>query len=85
MTLTLFCLFGAFIGFGLGRGQKLSEQLEKGELKANHQITFSDDAILKVNLIGHNSDYLFYAAEKDTTVSVVPIRGNIKKIVKIAK
>ncbi len=80
ISLTFMCLFGAFIGFGLGRGQKISEQLEKGELENNHQITFTDNTTLKVNLLGHNSEYLFFAAEKDTIVTIIPIQDNIKKI-----
>lgn len=80
MTLTFLCLFGAFIGFGLGKGQKIAQQLATGALKNNHQITFTDAATLKVNMIGHNSEYIFYVAEKDTTVTIMPIQGNIKKI-----
>lgn len=80
VTLIFCSLFGAFIGFGLGRGQKISKKLKKGELKNNHQLTFVDKETLTVNLIGHNSAYLFYAAEKDTTITIMPIQGNIKKI-----
>ena len=80
MVLILFCLFGGFIGFGLGRGQKMAQQLEAGTLKNNHQITFTDASTLEVNMIGHNSEYIFYVAEKDTTVTIMPIQGNIKKI-----
>ncbi len=80
ITLTLLCLFGGFIGFGLGKGQKTSEKLKEGTLEMNHQITFVDKETLEVNLMGHNSEYLFYAAEKDTTVTIMPIQGNIKKI-----
>lgn len=80
MTLSLLCLFGAFIGFGLGRGQKISKLLEAGELKNNHQITFTDETTLDVNMIGHNSDYIFYVVENDTIVTITPIQKNIKKI-----
>lgn len=80
IVLIFYMLFGGFIGFGIGRGQKISEKLGKGTLKNDHQITFFDDQKLKVNLIGHNSEYLFYVAEKDTVITIVPIQGNIKKI-----
>lgn len=83
ITLTFMCLFGGFIGFGLGSGQKISQKLENGKLENNHQITFMDNTALKVNLIGHNSEYLFYAAEKDTIVTIIPIQDNIKKIQKL--
>jgi len=80
ISVMLFAMFGAFIGFGLGSGQKKAEKLSAQKLEMNHQITFADNKILKVNLLGHNSEYLFYAAENDTTVTIVPIQGNIKKI-----
>jgi len=73
-------LFSAFIGAGIGRGMKQSKKLKTGTLENTRQITFENKETLKVNLIGHNSEYLFYAAEKDTVVTIVPIRGNIKKI-----
>ncbi|MFK7978351.1 MAG: hypothetical protein AB8G86_00085 [Saprospiraceae bacterium] len=83
IVLIIYALFGGFIGFGLGGGLKKSEQLKQGTLEMNHQITFTDKETLAVNLIGHNSEYLFYAAEKDTTVTIIPIQGNIKKIEKL--
>ena len=83
VVLTIYMLFGGFIGFGLGRGQRISKKLKKGTLEMNHQLTFTDRETLEVNLIGHNSEYLFYAREKDTTVTIIPIQGNIKKIEKL--
>ncbi len=79
-TMILLALFGAFIGAGLGKGMKISKKIKTGTLENTSQITFENKETLKVNLIGHNSEYLFYAAEKDTVVTIVPIRGNIKKI-----
>ncbi len=55
MTLTFLCLFGAFIGFGLGKGQKIAQRLEAGVLENNHEITFTDASTLEVNMIGHNT------------------------------
>lgn len=83
IALMFYALFGGFIGFGVGGGQKKSEKLKNGALELDHQITFTDKETLAVNLIGHNSEYLFYAAEKDTTVTIIPIQGNIKKIEKL--
>jgi len=80
MTLTSLTLFGAFIGFGLGSGQNKAAKLNAQKLEMNHQITFVDEKILKINLLGHNSEYLFYAVENDTIVTILPIQGNIKKI-----
>lgn len=80
ISVMLFALFGGFIGFGLGNGQKKAEKLSTQKLEMDHQITFVNEEQLKINLLGHNSEYLFYAAENDTTVTIVPIQGNIKKI-----
>lgn len=83
IALIIYMLFGGFIGFGFGSGTKISEKLKIGELEMDHQITFTDKETLNINLIGHNSEYLFYAKEKDTTVTITPIQGNIKRIEKL--
>jgi len=80
ITMILLCLFGGFIGFGLGRGQKIAKQLVNGELENNRQVTFTNNETLNVHEIGHNSEYFFYTAENDTIVTIVPIQENIKKI-----
>lgn len=80
ITLVLLTLFGAFIGAGLGGGQKIAKKLKAQELEINRQIVFTNDNVLPVNLLGHNSEYLFCATEKDTVVTIIPIQGNVKKI-----
>lgn len=80
ITLVLLCLFGGFIGFGLGSGQKIAAKLANGELENNRQIIFTDNNTLHVHEIGHNSEYFFYTTENDTKVTIVPIQDNIKKI-----
>jgi len=76
----LICLFGGFIGSGLGGGQKIANKLANGELENNQQIIFDNNDTINVHEIGHNSEYLFYATENDTIITIVPIQDNIKKI-----
>jgi len=68
-------IFGGFTGYGLGGGIFLSKDLKAGELGVNRIITFVDGETENVRLIGHNSQYLFYAVEKDTVITITPIQG----------
>lgn len=73
-------IFGVFVGFGIGGGVKLSKDLKAGALEMDTQLTFTNDDTLNVKVIGHNSQYFFYAEEGATQVTIMPIQGNIKKI-----
>ena len=80
--LTLLALFilGGYLGFGIGGGTKLSKGLKAGNLGVDTQLTFINDDTLNVKLIGHNSQYFFYAEDSAKVVTIMPIQGNIKKI-----
>ena len=69
---------GIFVGVGYGKGQKLKQKIESGELIYNNEINFIDDELLKAKLIGKNSSYIFYLIEGDTEVKISPINGTIK-------
>ena len=75
-----FFILGNFLGMGIGAGKKLSKQLKAGELEVDTQLTFTNNDTLNVTVIGHNSQYFFYAEENAKKVTVMPIQGNIKKI-----
>jgi len=75
-----FFIFFMYIGYALGGGQKVSSRIEKGDLKIEHEIIYNDGESILVELIGHNSQYVFYVKKGSKEVTVSPIIGNIKKI-----
>jgi hypothetical protein len=78
-------VFSMFIGLGIGKGYKRSNQIENKELKANHEIIFSDNQMQMVNVIGKNSLNVFYVVEGGNEILISPIEGNIKTIRKTSK
>ncbi len=72
-----------FIGLGIGRGQIIRDRIENQDFEANHKITFSNDFVKEVYVVGQNSIYLFYVLEGETEVSVAAVSPNIKVIQKI--
>lgn len=75
-----FMVFSMFIGFGIGRGQKLSERIAAGTFEPNYEITFTNDVTERVKVIGQNSMFIFYAREQDTVVTIAPIQENVRSI-----
>lgn len=73
-------VFSMYVGFGLGRGSKRSEQMEAGALKVRHELTFTNKEVMKVRIIGQNSSYVFYVIEDEKEVTISPINSNIKQI-----
>ena len=80
-----FFIFCMYIGYATGGGQKVSSRIESGDLKISHEIIYNDEETVSVELIGHNSQYVFYVKEGSKEVTVSPIVGNIKKIQEIKK
>ncbi len=78
----LFFLFSMFLGMGIGSGAATKNRIEKGELKLDHTIIFSDNISKQVKMIGQNSGYLFYLTEGQKQVSITPM-GQVKEIQKI--
>lgn len=74
-----------FMGSGIGSGSKVAERIESGDVKMNRVLYFQDDQEQAVYLIGQNSEYLFYVAEGDSTITITPIEYNIKMIKEIPK
>ena len=73
-------VFSMFMGFGLGRGQKLSNQIAENNVVPTHEIHFSNDQIERVKVIGQNSMFIFYAKEGETEVMIAPLQENIRQI-----
>lgn len=73
------CFFvGVFVGAGSGKGQKLKQKIESGEIEYSDQIAFMDGQSIDVEVVGKNSSYVFYLIEQDSTVQISPISGTIK-------
>ena len=83
LSMLAFFIFGVYCGVGIGGGYKLSKNLKAGKLEVDTQLIFTNNDTLNVRVIGHNSQYFFYAEENATKVTVMPIQGNIKKIEKL--
>lgn len=73
----LFCMF---VGVNMGSGGKIKKRIDQGDFKASHQLTFSDNTIKQVKVIGQNTVYLFYVLEKQKDIHILLISGNIKEI-----
>lgn len=76
-------VFSAFIGYGLGGGYALKERMQEERIKVDHRITFQDDDVLEVKLVGNNTDYVFYIPEKGKAVMIAPVKENIRSIEQI--
>ena len=76
--LLLFPLF--VIGLKIGAGSATKSRIENGTFVVNHSITFSDNSVKRVKLIGQNSGYVIFVVEGQKELSIVPISGNIKEI-----
>jgi hypothetical protein len=76
--LLLFPLF--VIGLKIGAGFATKSRIENGTFVVNHSITFSDNSVKRVKLIGQNSGYVIFVVEGQKELSIVPISGNIKEI-----
>lgn len=78
-------ILSAYVGYALGYGFATKNNLNKGEIKTNYEITFTDGERTEVRLVGHNSQYIFYAMEGKKELTVSPIQGNVKRMDKIRK
>ncbi len=78
----VFCMF---IGMGVGRGSKISKKIQTQDIETNYRVTFANDIVKEVYVIGQNSSYLFYVLEGEKQVSISAINPNIKVIKKIDK
>jgi hypothetical protein len=75
-------LFGFYVGSGIGKGFRMSEKIEKGEIEFNDQIKFINGDESNVEIVGTNSMYLFYLEKNNKSVQITPISGIIKSIEK---
>lgn len=73
-------LFFLFIGLSVGKGISINKNIASGEFNYNRKITFQNDQVLDVKLLGNTSAYLFYITKDHSEISIVPISGNIKKM-----
>lgn len=80
-TLIVFSIvffIGLFIGSGYGKGEKLKDRIELGEVNYDDKIHFIDGQLLKGKLIGKNSSYIFYITKRNSDIKISPISGTIK-------
>ena len=83
LQLSAFAILALFVGLRTGAGLTVKKKMEGGSLKLNHNIIFRDAEQLNAAIVGQNSLYIFYVAEEDNKLTISPIEGNIKKILKI--
>jgi len=73
-------IFSAYIGNGIGAGLVINKKLKDNNLSPDYTLTFQNNDILNVRMIGNNSGYIFYISEGKNVVAVSPIPFTIKKI-----
>ena len=73
-------ILSAYVGLGMGGGQALKQSLADGSSRPNHRITFQDNAVLEVRLVGSNSTFAFYVVPGGQVVTISPIHENIRSI-----
>lgn len=78
-------LFAFILGASTDRGEFIETAFKSGEYEITHEIIFLDKEKVAANIIGQNSQYLFYLSKDQNQVSISPISGNVKKIIKIDK
>ncbi len=71
---------GSFVGFGIGRGGKVKEKIETGDIKTTHKLTFESGETQDIKMLGKNSLYVFFVTKGDKEATIAPIDGNIKLI-----
>ncbi len=77
---TALIIFATYLGNGIGGGTALKSQMAEKSIRMDYTITFHDDEVLDVRLVGNNSGYIFYIKEGQQVVTVSPIPYNVKKI-----
>ena len=85
ILLVAFLVLSMFIGFGLGRGFKTKDRIERGDIKHSHTIVFQDGDKKDVKVVGQNNSFVFYLTKSDKNITVSPIPQNIKAIKKISR
>lgn len=78
-------LFGLFLGAGSKKGEIISEKIENNKLDYDDKIKFINGEVLKVEIVGINSTYIFYLEKENKKVQISPISGIIKGIEEIKK
>lgn len=73
-------IFSLYFGYGLGRGRKTMERIERGEISWSHELVFQDGDRDTVYLLGNNSSYLFYVPRETYQITISPIGDTVKKI-----
>lgn len=72
-------LLSFFIGIGLGGGSKVAKKISNNELTYNYKMTFGDNQIKEIYLIGSNSSNYFYVEKGNKNVQISPV-GSIKSL-----
>ncbi len=78
-----FGLLGFYVGSGLANGYKMEKKVISNTLKYNDQITYVTNESKRIEIIGKNSSYIFYAEKNDSKIRITPIAGVIKNIKEI--
>lgn len=80
IELVLTFLTFMFLGVKIGMGAATQKRIARGDIKVSHTLIFNEDIQKQVKVVGQNSAYIFYIAEGQKEISIVPISGNIKEI-----
>jgi hypothetical protein len=69
-----------YLGSGIGSGMKTAERMKTNDFEMKETITFIDNSVEHVKILGQNSGYIFYVKKNKNSVSITPISGIVKEI-----
>ena len=80
IKISALAVFFMFVGGGIGSAYAQSKRIKSGEFNCTHTVEYLDGKTQDFRVIGQNYDYLFGVAKGTQHVTVIPIRGNLKRI-----
>jgi len=76
-VLPAFLAFSGYVGYAAGAGQSRADDMRRGALRADHQLSFSDGRVLRARIVGNNSGFVFYVPDSARQVVISPLRETV--------
>jgi hypothetical protein len=73
-------ILSAFVGYGLGGGLKMRDNIANNDIKHNITLHFLDGEKRDVCKLGNTGTFLFYIEKDQKNIRIAPIANNIKEI-----
>ncbi|HMS02917.1 MAG TPA: hypothetical protein PKE51_08075 [Gemmatimonadaceae bacterium] len=69
--------FSGYVGYATGVGRSRADDMRRGELRVDHQLSFSDGRVLRARIVGNNSGFVFYVPDSARQVVISPLRETV--------